>query len=467
MRIADARQAAAGCEHEPTLVDMLYHLQEEMAAAGVGLSLELRKFCVRESFTEALQQLIERLAALRCAVGSSQPLRPAALYVINDYCASQRRWGEDADTLNAPVHDFANRTDDLIAVRRYADPPGTRYVGVTRKDVRVSTKRAMIDHVAFLAARLREPSNLTSSAPEQRRQAAREAARILAAVDDLEQRHGLRRFVPEKAQLRVAVHAPEQTGRNEDLLQSLDAETAQLNEWRDADEHFFEEVQHLVDDVHYSANRTLNLAVVVEKRNEIERYLDDLVTLMNTDPDVQEALGEDRTVDVLSAVINARGWMDENEAVTLESLTTLEREIRTLAADAGLAPVAPVSALAAQSQNAIRADGTPAHSTEDRELNATVDVACALVEELHFMRAAAAARPQVRQRVGDVVTAFEKYVDRYVFEVASGDLSSDARRPAPLRDVLAKYEDALTTCKRLGVQVPASCWARVPERSVQ
>jgi hypothetical protein len=439
--------------------------QDLMAASGVALAIELAAHEARESFADSLAGFIERLDQLRPLVGRGFPVGPSMYYVLEDMCRCQRRWAEDVTTVCQRRHEFLRRRDELMALVRLTDPPGTRHVGLTRDAIRTTCKRAMIDHVAYLAARLREPSNLTRLCAEHREEAAREADRILALVDDIDTSHGLRRFVPTAAQRntgprRIVSQVNDSddddildeksrrlmgigdacAGRNDDELLSASADERRLREWATADEEFAETIKQLLEDVRYSATRAFNLGTVVRQRNRVEAMLDRLDRLLALRSDVTQAMATASVIELQAVCAAAKRWLRDNQSVTYASLRTLESELRTCIADAGLFAVDSIQEVLADE----RAD--------DRGGSLEVlDVAAILSQELHNVRAAASACLRSRESVGHLVQSFDNFVTQ---QELTASVSVGA--------LLDRYKSLLHQAQELGVHVPASCWTRIP-----
>jgi hypothetical protein len=87
-----------------------------------------------------------------------------------------------------------------------------------------------------------------------------------------------------------------------------------------------------------------------------------------------------------------------------------------------------------------------------------MDVVAVLLQELHTLRAAASMKVTTREIVSAEVRAFDAYVAEAVF-------GENATVPS-LDDIVTAYAAVLEKATSLGVRVPASCLARLPEDHV-
>jgi hypothetical protein len=458
------RVLASGTVTDDVKMQHVREFEVEAHAQGVSFRLELYQFEVREKFATALAGLVDRLDDIRTSVRDGLPCGPATFYVLEDICRCHRRWLEDVTTVEQPPHEFLRRVDEVTALTRLSDPVGCRYVGLTRADVRHSARRAFVDHVAYLASRLREPSSLIALPSELRDQARREADRILARVDAVAVRFSHGGYLPTRAQtaersvgLGTAGDFSEDadadlrrllgsdfmvTGRNEDELQEFHSEAAKLDQWAVDDNEFATVIQDLIDDVRYSAQRALNLGTVVRKRNAVDETLHNIRRLLTLRDDIRAALSEANAEELDQVCSAAQRWLAANEMVDYDSLVELETSVLTCARDAGL--------------RAIHTCFTEANSRTPSEGGSDtwhiMECATILVEELHVMRAAAAVVPDSRDEISDRIDEFERLVTSVI--TSSKTTTAD--------ELVLQYALILMSAEDRNVPVPASCLARLP-----
>lgn len=403
----------------------LGQLEDEMAACGVALYLELQTKEARKKYRLVLETFTNWLTQSKHKTGTDQPLTESERFIMTDYVDVETRWASRPEVAVAPRREFVERIRTIQQLRNDEAEEKLQdemLAALALNDGQTARRRRLYEHVGRRAAMLRSTPKDNLSL-KQRRDCKSISTGVMTWIDEHRD-------------------DPETIDELADQLQRV-CETSQ---------------------------ETSAAADIVARRNEVLEMLDFLRSSLMCPP-ICDALGADRTEALAFIVGKSESWLEEHSNPTIQTLEKFVESLRLSASKYGLspptidAPVAhpPGSDIAVDAYVNNLVGGPTPHQTAAKIRDASavhaeqvlvMNIACVLMEELQVLRVACAA--------GDASAFIARRIAPLQLEVE--DVLND---PLAMKDgaapLLRRYKLLLQAVRQEAtkVQVPPSCWAHV------
>ena len=202
------------------------------------------------------------------------------------------------------------------------------------------------------------------------------------------------------------------------------------------------------------------MADITSARNDVEAYLDEVLSCATSRPHVIASLGAESCAELHRMAIAAGEWLKIHHSASLGALQALKREVRLRCAQLGLSTVeVKLPKVAPESTLPTSPPPSAPQSRGDRKEMASMDAACAIVEELMLLRIAItrAKAPHtdpnnamLKELAGQCSTLIAR-VEKDCFALP--------RVPAGyVKELTSAFHGVAFAAEQQGVCVPPSCW---------